>query len=408
MRLVADPKRRTGAERLAACIIVVTVWKVMSLQTSARALSMTSTQWTAIFGNYQTTAAAAAARRVADCRLQPPRRAYSAKELALQQERWESWQAGHAQGIAMCLSVKDQAEALPEWVEYHISLGVSHIYVYDTGSRPPVKWVLKKYREAGTVTYHYIRDFEAASRNLNATNDHKYNPKYKQWIAYSLCLRDHGKRHHYMAFIDSDEYFVITDGTASLPDLMADYEQYGGLAANWRIMGSSGHLERQRSTLLGYTSCYPEQEPEQLAIKSIVNTALAVQPASPHNAFYVGSCHAVSTAGEPVEDFASKHIRSERLLVYHYVTKSLEDFKEKMERGGGLGVNFRDMDYWDQVQAQSTETCTAAADAWQQMTSTAAPQQHNSSSAVATARRLTRSVLHHQHAGSSLPGASFP
>ncbi len=44
--------------------------------------------------------------------------------------------------------------------------------------------------------------------------------------------------------------------------------------------------------LIPWPAAHAVQEPEQLAIKSIVNTALAVQPASPHNAFYVGSCHA--------------------------------------------------------------------------------------------------------------------
>jgi hypothetical protein len=121
------------------------------------------------------------------------------------------------------------------------------------------------------------------------------------------------------AFIDSDEFLVITDGTRDLPAMLAQYEQYGGLVANWRILGSSegarlracggealpvqqqvtflqgprlanrpirsphaacsrlaglgrhaakhaahavlagGHKEHQESTLEAYTSCYPEQ-----------------------------------------------------------------------------------------------------------------------------------------------------
>ena len=28
----------------------------------------------------------------------------------------------------------------------------------------------------------------------------------------------------------------------------------------------------------------------------------------------------------------------------------LQDFRQKMERGGGLGVNYRDMPYWKKVQ----------------------------------------------------------
>ena len=42
------------------------------------------------------------------------------------------------------------------------------------------------------------------------------------------------------AFIDSDEYLVISDGvTPDLPTLLAPYEGYGGLAINWRMFGSS-------------------------------------------------------------------------------------------------------------------------------------------------------------------------
>ena len=162
------------------------------------------------------------------------------------------------------------------------------------------------------------------------------------------------------AFIDSDEFLVITDGTPDLPTLLRDYERYGGLAANWRILGSSerrgggpqrgacslrhglgsamvqqlrvgagstaawcaassqhplrratrrpgvprassrtslvptagGHQAHQDSTLLAYTACYPPRQREQLLTKSVVNTAWAVQPAAPHNAYYVGGCHA--------------------------------------------------------------------------------------------------------------------
>lgn len=133
-----------------------------------------------------------AALRDAPCRHGPHRRQFSAKELALQQERYAAWQRGELHGLAMCLVVKgvavarsssslrlarvpaawrcgcgllgdvcnrgpnphphpvpaaDQAEDLAEWVEYHLALGADHVYVYDTGSRPPVKWALRRFRE---------------------------------------------------------------------------------------------------------------------------------------------------------------------------------------------------------------------------------------------------------------------
>eukprot|EP00798_Chlamydomonas_sp_ICE-L_P025182 gene25182-10819_t len=38
-----------------------------------------------------------------------------------------------------------------------------------------------------------------------------------------------------------------------------------------------------------------------------------------------------------------------RLAIYHYVTKSLEDFQAKMSRGGGAGIK-RSLDYFLAIQ----------------------------------------------------------
>ena len=56
-----------------------------------------------------------------------------------------------------------------------------------------------------------------------------------QLYIYSKCIRDHGRRHQWMAFIDADEFFVIKDGTPSLPALLREYEDFGSLAVNWQV-----------------------------------------------------------------------------------------------------------------------------------------------------------------------------
>ena len=43
-------------------------------------------------------------------------------------------------------------------------------------------------------------------------------------------------KHQWMAFIDVDEFLVITDPTvSSLPQLLRDYTDYGALAVNWQV-----------------------------------------------------------------------------------------------------------------------------------------------------------------------------
>lgn len=37
--------------------------------------------------------------------------------------------------------------------------------------------------------------------------------------------------------MDTDEFFVLTDPhMASLPDLLQEYEEFGGLAVNWQVI----------------------------------------------------------------------------------------------------------------------------------------------------------------------------
>ena len=144
--------------------------------------------------------------------------------------------------------------------------------------------------QAGSVVFRYVDNFTAAAAELQRTNGHRYTPKFKQLIVYSMCLRDYGIKHRFLcaclcpslvwtrrlpptlpppprpschltpllpplfllpppflpvlpaAFTDSDEYLVLTDGGRSLPDLLREYEQYGGVVANWRILGSSASM----------------------------------------------------------------------------------------------------------------------------------------------------------------------
>ncbi len=47
------------------------------------------------------------------------------------------------------------------------------------------------------------------------------------------------------------------------------------------------------------------------------------------------------------------------MAVYHYVTRSREDFEAKSRRGGGAGVG-RPLKFFDDFNAHATLECTAA------------------------------------------------
>lgn len=44
---------------------------------------------------------------------------------------------------SVCLIIRDENEYLEEWLKWHIGQGVEHFYIYDHGSRNPVKDFVK-------------------------------------------------------------------------------------------------------------------------------------------------------------------------------------------------------------------------------------------------------------------------
>ncbi|GAX84158.1 hypothetical protein CEUSTIGMA_g11581.t1 [Chlamydomonas eustigma] len=62
---------------------------------------------------------------------------------------------------------------------------------------------------------------------------------------------------------------------------------------------------------------------------------------------------------EPLQEFVRRPICNRRVSIYHYMTKSKEDFIKKLKRGGGAG-NTRSMPFFDQVNLESRSTCKGA------------------------------------------------
>ncbi len=82
---------------------------------------------------------------------------------------------------------------------------------------------------AGVVEYEAVESFEHPSG------------KVQLWV-YDTCIQRYRGLHQWMAFIDVDEYFIITDSNITLlPNLLKDYTDYGALVVNWQVSSCPFH-----------------------------------------------------------------------------------------------------------------------------------------------------------------------
>ena len=255
-----------------------------------------------------------------------------------------------SQYFAICVSAKDQHEDINEWIEYHELLGAGKIYVYDDSSNPPMLAQVKSYIQSGLVEYHFI-----------GQGNHSSIPR-PQLYVYDQCIMRYRSKHQFIAFIDVDEFLFIRDpSVANMPALLHEYEDYGGLAVNWVQFGSSGHIHRPRGgALANFWKCLPLQHPENLHIKTIANT-LYVEAASddPHHFNYTEGKVAVNENFVPVDGSRTATNQISRVALYHYVTKSLDEYQSKIGRGSAM-KNFKTIEFFEGVEQEAVDECREA------------------------------------------------
>ncbi|KAL3142312.1 hypothetical protein ABBQ38_002653 [Trebouxia sp. C0009 RCD-2024] len=257
-----------------------------------------------------------------------------------------------SQYLGICVTAKDQHDDIHEWIEHHERLGAGKIYVFDDSSNPPMLEQLKHFIQSGLVEYHFI-----------GHNNHSVIAR-PQLYVYDQCIARYRSKHQFIAFIDVDEFLILRDDTvANLPALLHEYEDEGGLVVNWVQFGSSGHVHRPHGgTLANFWKCVPLHHAENLHVKTIANTLYVDQVSSdPHHFQYLEGKTAVNEKFEPVEGPRSNQNEISRIALYHYVTKSRDEYKKKIERGSAM-KNFKTMEFFEKVEEEAIHECRDALD----------------------------------------------
>lgn len=217
--------------------------------------------------------------------------------------------------LSVCCIVKDENDYLPEWLDYHRKIGAGHFYIYDNGSKKPVKEVVNDLGFADFVTVTRI-----PGQNMHVK-------------AYQHCLDNFGYNSRWIAFIDMDEFIVPKNESASLPELLEKYEDYGGLGLSWLIFGSNNHIDKPAgSQLANFTRRSEISFSPNRHIKSIV------QPRNVHSA-YKSHCFKFKPGFSCVNEHfvrieeAFADVSVDTIQLNHYYCRSLEEYRQKVERG---------------------------------------------------------------------------
>ena len=229
-----------------------------------------------------------------------------------------------AHELAVVAIMKNEGTYLKEWLDYHLSAGVDHFYLYDNESTDNQLAVAAPYVKAGLVDY-----FHAPGKVM-------------QILAYNDAIKRFRFRCRYMAFIDGDEFIYPRTGggiVETVDEILSHDPNAAGVAINWQCFGSGGQetADFSRGVLERFTRRAPTDWNANNIGNAHVKTVADPRAINfidiPHHANYFEQRYAVNEQGKLVPNSFNLPVTADKIVVNHYYTKSREEIAAKFARG---------------------------------------------------------------------------
>lgn len=224
---------------------------------------------------------------------------------------------------------KNEARYLDEWIAYHLCIGVDHLFLFNNGSTDDFNSIIKKYEKTGSVT---LLD---------------YPGKLAQLPAFRVASRALKGKYQWAAFIDADEF--ILPKTGKISEVLKKYDSFDALGVNWTTFGPSGHEERPQGLVIeNYTETFADvNNIINHRVKVIAKPQKIIDFTSPHFCILKDQQYAKDENSNVIDTkwmyishsgpaFVGEYC-SDVIRINHYWTKSLQDVKEKCQRGYACG-----------------------------------------------------------------------
>ena len=230
--------------------------------------------------------------------------------------------------VSLCLIFKNEAPFLKEWIDYHLTVGVDHFYLYNNNSDDNYAEVLKPYIDSDIVTL------------IDWPYDHS------QFKAYRHCYENYRQETNWISFLDADEFFV-PKYVDTLEEWLRPFDKYPAIVIQWTIFGTGGQLEHDysKNVIEQYYTCWDHFYPRG---KCLINTRYDI---SEFDVWYVHhhthmkypiagikiTLPAVNQFGyictvNEIWGGGKDKLKAATLLCNHYYTKAWDIYRAKMSR----------------------------------------------------------------------------
>lgn len=230
--------------------------------------------------------------------------------------------------ISLCLIFKDEAPFLKEWIDYHLTIGIDHFYLYNNNSEDNYQNVLEQYIKDGLVT-------------LIEWPEHN-----SQFKCYKHCFEMFRNESNWISFLDADE-FICPKYDSDINDWIKKFDKYHAINIHWLMFCTGGELKHDysKNVIEQYFTSWNQLSEHG---KTIINTRFEIDNWNtwyPHHHTYMRRrILSIKTVVPAVNQFGymctvnktwgggKNKLENSTIQINHYFTKAWDVWASKMKK----------------------------------------------------------------------------
>ena len=217
---------------------------------------------------------------------------------------------------------KNENPYLKEWIDYHLGVGVDHLYLFNQDGSKEADEIVNPYVKRGVVTVHPWTDFPP--KYDQATYFFQKNKKH---LAYMHAAEHYRHLTQWMLKIDLDEFLYLGDPTRTVKEYLHNINpsEHRSIRVPRFDFGSAGHDIKPEGPV---TQNFMKRESTHSNYKDMGNADFL------NNNHYCHSSHRWSYQLFPRPGILEL-TDPEGLRINHYYTKSREEYFERQNISRG-------------------------------------------------------------------------
>ena len=252
--------------------------------------------------------------------------------------------------MATCIFtvIKNEQEYLDEFIRYHISIGIDHIFVTEDYGSASHKEIINKYSSDKVTLLSVLDLYDTEERKQRIIYEKTHLFKMQgNYLRNGLAYINNNYQYDWCFVIDVDEYITFDNRYKGINAVMNEFNEYDAVLLEWKNYGANGLVYKpnyqERGIIDTYTKIGGFQRSDDCSWFQKVKT---VYNMNTYNNTFKSDHLPKSDCKWCKTDFSQNKetMIYDRMYLRHYITKSFEEYVTKLKIRGMFHPKHRGYD----------------------------------------------------------------